>query len=104
VNIPQAIAQVQRLPGLVAESSHVSDAFVIHMLHRLEATRLGWPAMPELLKPVRGLPTAVPFSVVDMPAVQTSGMLLLPETIPTLYRAPWSRFPLEIAQAAVDTG
>ena len=104
MNIPQAIAQVQRLPGLVAESSHVSDAFVIHMLHRLQTARLDSPAMPELLKPVRGLGTVVPFTAVDVPAVQTNGMLLLPETIPTLRRVPWSRSPLEIARAAVAHG
>ena len=104
MNIPQTISQVQRLPGLVAEASHVSDAFVIHMLHRLETARLRSPAMPELLKPVRGLATVVSFTAVDVPAVQTSGMLLLPETIPTLRRAPWSRSPLEIARAAVAHG
>jgi hypothetical protein len=104
VNIPQAIAQVQRLPGLVAESNHVSDAFVIHMLHRVQTARLSSPAMPELLKPVHGLGTVVSFTAVDMPAVQTSGILLLPETIPTLRRAPWSRSPLEIAQTAVAHG
>ena len=104
MNIPQAISQVQRLPGLVAESNHVSDAFVIHMLHRLESARLGSLAMPELLKPVRGLPTVVPFTAVDVPAVQTSGILLLLETIPTLRRVPWSRSPLEIARAAVAHG
>jgi hypothetical protein len=104
VNIPQAIAQVQRLPGLVAESNQVSDAYVIHMLRRLQTARPGSPAMPGLLKPVRGPATVVPFTAVDVPAVQTSGMLLLPETIPTLRRAPWSRSPLEIAQAAVAHG
>jgi hypothetical protein len=104
VNIPQAISQVQRLPGLVAESNHVSDAFVIHMLHHMQTARLGWSTMPELLKPVRGLGTVVPFTAVDVPAVQTKGILLLPETIPTLRRVPWSRSPLEIARAAVAHG
>ena len=104
MNIPQAISQIQRLPGLVAESNHVSDAFVIHMLHRLEAAKLGSSAMPELLKPARGLPTVVPFAAVDVHAVQTSGMLLLPETIPTLRRVPWSRSPLEIARSAIARG
>ena len=104
MNIPQAIAQVQRLPGLVAESNHVSDAFVIHTLHRFQTARLGSPAMPELLNPVRGLGTVVPFTAADVPAVQTSGILLLPETIPTLRRAPWSRSPLEMARAAVAHG
>jgi len=104
VNIPQAIAQVQRLPGLVAGSNHVSDAFVIHALHRMQTARLVSPAMPGLLKPVRGLGTVVAFTAVDVPAVQTSGILLLPETIPTLRRAPWSRSPLEIARAAVAHG
>jgi len=33
-----------------------------------------------------------------------SGILLLPETIPTLRRVPWSRSPLEIARAAVVHG
>jgi hypothetical protein len=74
------------------------------MLHRLESARLGSPAMPELLKPVRGLAAVVSFTAADVPAVQTSGMLLLPETIPTLRRVPWSRSPLEIAQAAVAHG
>jgi len=74
------------------------------MLHRLETARLGSPAIPELLKPVRGLPTVVPFTAVDVPAVQVSSILLLPETIPTLRRAPWSRSPLEIARAAVAHG
>jgi len=74
------------------------------MLHRLQTARLGSPAMPELLKPARGLGTVVPFTAVDVPAVQTSGILLLPETIPTLRRVPWSRSPLEIARAAVAHG
>jgi hypothetical protein len=104
VNIPQAIAQVQRLPGLVAESNHVSDAFVIHVLHRVQTARLNSSAMPELLNPVRGLGTVVSSTAVDIPAVQTSGILLLPETIPTLRGAPWSRSPLEIAQTAVAHG
>ena len=104
MNIPQAIAQIQQLPGLAAESSHVSDAFVIHILHHMQTTGLDSPSMPGLLEPVRGLGTVVPFAAVDLPAVQTGGMLLLPETIPTLRRVPWSRSPLEIAQAAVSHG
>ena len=104
VNIPQAIGQVQRLPGLVAESSHVSDAFVIHMLHRLESTKRGPSAIPELLKPAQGIGTTVSFTAAGMSAVQASGILLLPETIPRLRRVPWTRSPLEIARAAVEYG
>jgi hypothetical protein len=102
--MPQAISQVQRLPGLVAESNRVSDAFVIHMLHRFESARLGSPTIPELLKPVGGLGTVVPFTAADVPVVQTNGILLLPETIPTLRRVPWSHSPLELARAAVAHG
>jgi hypothetical protein len=74
------------------------------MLHRLETTRLGSSATPGLLKPVLGFPTTATFTAVDVPAVQVSGILLLPETIPTLRRVPWSRSPLEIARAAVAHG
>jgi hypothetical protein len=104
VNVPQTISQIQRLPGLIADSTHASDAFVIHMLHRLETTGLGSSATPGLLKPVLGFPTTATFTAVDVPAVQVSGILLLRETIPTLRRVPWSRSPLEIARAAVAHG
>ena len=104
VNIPQAISQVQRLPGLVAGSDQSSQAFVIHMLHLLEADGLDLPTMPRLLKPVPGFPTVVPFSAADVPVVQVGGILLLQETVSALRRAPWSRSPLEIARAGVEHG
>ncbi|MFL7793115.1 MAG: hypothetical protein AB8I69_13305 [Anaerolineae bacterium] len=104
MNIPQAISQIQRLPGLRTESNHVSDAVVIHMLHYMESASPGLPATPGLLKPVLGLATAVSFTAATAPAVQAAGILLLPETIPTLRRKPWTRSPLEIAQDAMAYG
>lgn len=104
VNTPQAISQVQRLPGLVAGSNHSSQAFVIHMLHHLEANRPDLSAMPRLLKPVPGLPTIVSFTAADVPVVQVGGILLPLETVPVLRRAPWTRSPLEIARTAVECG
>jgi len=104
VNIPQAISQVQQLPGLIAESNHVSDAVVMHMLHCWETNKPSLPTTPGLLKPVPGLATTVSFTAANAPVVQAGGILLLPETIPTLRRNPWTRSPLEIAQAAVEYG
>jgi hypothetical protein len=104
VNIPQAISQVQRLPGLVGGSERSNQAFVVQMLHRLEADGPGLPAMPRLLKPVPGLSTVVLFTAANVPVVQVGGIALLRETVSALRRASWSRSPLEIARSAVEHG
>jgi len=102
--MPHAISQVQRLPGLVAGSNHSSQAFVMYMLRRLEADGPDCPAGPQLLKPMPGLRTTVPYTAADMPVVQVGGILLLQETVPALRRAPWSPSPLQIARVGVEHG
>ena len=104
MHIPQTIAQVQRLPGLVAGVNNVPQTVVTHILRQWEVDQSAPPMMPQLLKPVPGIPVAVPFMAVDVSTVQVGGILLPQASARTLSRIPWLRSPLKIARAAVERG
>jgi len=92
MSIPQAINHVQTLstlPGRVDQS---------------QGSPYMSGAMPQVLRPTWGIPPTVTFNPADASAVRVGGIWLLPETINSLSRAPWSQSPLDIARAAVNRG
>ena len=92
MSIPQAINHVQTLstlPGGVDQS---------------QGSPYMSGTMPQVLRLTWGIPPTVTFNSADASAVRVGGIWLLPETIDSLSRAPWSQSPLDIARAAVNRG
>ncbi len=109
MSIPQAILNVQGLPGWSAGTSNKANrSFVSPIPHQLEANSwMSWPmngAMPAIWRPIWEIPSTVTFNLADVPAVRVGGIWLLQETVNALNRAPWSQSPLDIARAGVDRG
>ena len=108
MSISQAITYVQKISDLSGRADNAGLPFVSPILHQMVANSWTSPpmsgAMPQVLRPVWGIPSAMILNPANMPAVRVGSIWLPQVTVSASTQAPWSRSPLDIARAAVSRG